>query len=100
MIFTLDPLALPLCLLIWSIDSLLWLILLRLTLEKASNYYPNTLYQPLVKLTEPIPKLVDRCTGRLINHSVPSCLKWILIIISLFGLRYTLLMLVMSICTS
>ena len=96
MIFTLDPLALPFCLLIWSIDSCLWLILLRLALDKISHYPETRFHQPLVQITDPIPRLLDKCAGRFVRHRVPSWLKWILIISTLIGLRHALLMTVMS----
>jgi len=100
MIFTLDPLALPLCLLIWSIDSWLWLTLLRLTLDRTTHCSGGGFHQSLVQLTDPIPKLLDKCGGRFVHHRVPSCLKWIFIISSLVVLRYGLLLIVMSFSTS
>lgn len=94
MIFISNPLVLPVLVVIWSIDTWIWMASIRLLLGKLN---PDNQFTSLLgKLADPLPKIVNRQLAVWFRKAVPQWLAWTVTIVSLLMLRHILLLSVIS----
>ncbi len=82
-IVPMNLLSIPIVFVIWTIDSLLFLTLIRLALRKSSAIRSTEAYKGLRHLTDPLHAIAERCVNR--GHAGPPrpWLPWLLIVSSL-----------------
>ena len=95
MIYVTNPLIVPFIALIWSADAWLWLASIRLVLGRivSSN---NSVCNALERLTDPLPKQVERSLSKWTNKQLPHWLPWLIVFVGLIVLRQLLLQLIVA----
>jgi hypothetical protein len=96
MTFITNPFALPLLILIWTLDAWLWLACIRLILDKIPSVRMNIFCQSLRQLTNPLPNTINRWFSRFTRKLMPAWLKWSTAIVAAIILRHLLILFVMS----
>jgi len=91
-IYTHNPFAGPLVLLIWLIDVFLLIVMTRLVMESLTIQLNSALYRHIRQITGPVLTVVHRWVRR-IHHRAPTWLCWVLIYISALFLRCLLIVL-------
>ena len=92
----LNLLSVPFILAIWALDSTLFVVALRLALRKSSRAQAMPTYHALKKLTDPLPRFVER---RLHHSEIDTdrpWLPWFLVVLTLVVSRYLLLGLLLA----
>jgi hypothetical protein len=100
MIFITNPFALPLLILIWSLDAWLWLASLRLILDKLPSVRINHFCQSLRQFTDPLPNAVNRWISLWTRKPIPTWFMWLLTLVAVIVLRHLLISFVMSMQSS
>ena len=92
----LNLLSVPFILAIWALDSVLFLVVLRLALRKITRVRAMTAYQALKQLTDPLPRFVERKVRQPEAKIDRPWLPWFLVVLVLLASRYTLLGLLLA----
>lgn len=92
----LNLLSIPFILTIWALDSMLFLVVLRLALRKSARVQAMTIYQALKQLTDPLPLLVKRKLRQPEIEIDRPWLPWFLVVLTLLTSRYLLLGLLLA----
>jgi len=96
MIFITNPLALPLLILIWSLDAWLWLVAIRLIIDKVPSNKLVHIRQGLRQFTDPLLNVTGEWMSYLAKRPIPTWLMWILTILMAMIFRHVLLVMVMA----
>jgi len=86
----LNLISLPFVLVIWFLDSLLFLVIARLVAGKFTSVRPTKAYQAILQLTDPLVTHVDQWLDRCIERSMPPWTPWLTTILGLVIGRYLL----------
>jgi len=95
MIYITNPLALPLMLLIWTIDMFLLLSGIRLILGQVDTRWAKETSALLIRLTDPVPDTICGWLSRR-RRPVPIWLPWMVIFLAAIVTRHLLIWAVIS----
>ncbi len=88
MIISTNILALPLIVIVWAMDTYLFIASLRLVLGRVTAMQSKPLYLSLQQLADGIPNRVDRWIAGWRDVSNPSWLPWLVVLVSLIVIRH------------
>ena len=91
LVVPMNILCVPLIVLIWALDSTLFVMVLRLALRKSNRVQTMAMYQALKQLTDPLPRLVERKLSQSDIDTDRPWLPWFLVVLTLVTSRYLLL---------
>lgn len=92
----LHPTMLPLAIAIWSVDAVIWIVLVRLTLSRAPGHRLQFTAWGLASLTDPAHRAVQGVLGRVTGSYCPAWLSWIALIVLLIVAHHTLVCIAVS----
>ena len=95
-IYTTSPFAAPIMLIIWAIDTYVFLASLRLVIGRVLDPVQNPFFRCLRQCTDGLPQIVDRWLTAWRHHSPPSWLSWGIVIGAGFVVRQLLVLLIVS----
>ena len=87
-IVPLNILSLPLLIVLWVIDSLLFLAVSRLLLRKISRIRATQAYAGLTQLTDPLHNVVERWLAKRKKGPAPPWAPWFCVLCGLLVIRY------------
>lgn len=96
MIFTTSIIAVPLLIIVWTLDSYLFLATARLLLTRLGGHRTATLGLVLQPLTESIPYCVQRWLSARQVRPIPLWVSWAIVIGGAMILRHLLIGLVIT----
>jgi len=92
----LNLLSVPILMAIWSLDSLLFLVFLRLALRKVPRVQATAAFQALTQLVDPLPRIVEHKMRQPEVSIKGPWLPWCLVVLVLVISRYMLLGLLLA----
>ncbi len=90
-IISMNILSLPLALMIWMLDSCLFLVVMRLTIGRFAKCRSGRLYRPLQELTDPLQQIVIRRLSKHTSRSMRPWASWLLLITGLSIARFVIM---------
>jgi len=95
-IYTTNILALPLMVLIWTMDMFLVLSAIRLVLGHLSNARARGARAGLQRITDSVPEAISGWLSRRRQKPVPPWLPWLIVFIAAFLVQHLLIWTVIS----
>ena len=91
-IFRTSVMALPIVLLVWALDSYMFILALRLILGSARSIHSSRFYLALPQLTDGAAHRVDAWLARVRGKSNPAWLPWLVVVTTLVLVRHALVL--------
>ena len=96
-IYTTSIFFVPLLMIVWAIDTYLFLLCIRLILSRIPSMRTYRLYQCLVSLTDPIVEFVRQRLTRFRQKPISNWIPWFAVLFVGLMARYLLIWIVVSI---